>query len=137
MGQQQILLIVLAIILVGIAILTGLFIFKAQVRSSNIDALITDLNNLGAMAYQFRIRYSSTGGSENSYLGFNEYFNSLPSGMRVNYTGQYTIPHLEEDFVILQGTSFSQQEGDESLKRWLKVDAEGNFEVFSRDPLED
>ena len=56
MGQQQLLLIILGVIIVGIAIAVGLSLFSAQSVQSNSDAIINDLNNLAAQAYQFRIR---------------------------------------------------------------------------------
>ncbi|MCX5729611.1 MAG: hypothetical protein NTZ28_12390, partial [Nitrospirae bacterium] len=61
MGQQQLLLIILGVIIVGIAIAVGLSLFSAQSVQSNRDAIINDLNNLAAQAYQYRIRPTSMG----------------------------------------------------------------------------
>ncbi|MDH4188320.1 MAG: hypothetical protein OEV08_15125 [Nitrospira sp.] len=43
MGQQQILLIVLTVVLVGIAIVVGTQLFRAQAADSNLDAVCADL----------------------------------------------------------------------------------------------
>ena len=53
MGQQQILLIVLGIIIVGIAIVVGLDNFQSKAVQANRDAVIIDLNYLAsdALAY--------------------------------------------------------------------------------------
>lgn len=70
MGQQQLLLIILGVIIVGIAIAVGLSMFSAQNVQANRDAIINDLNNLAANAYQYYIRPSSMGGGSNSYTGW-------------------------------------------------------------------
>jgi len=67
MGQQQLLLIILGVIIVGIAIAVGLSLFSAQSVESNRDALINDLNNLNANAYQFYIRPISMGGGGGAF----------------------------------------------------------------------
>jgi len=84
MGQQQLLLIILGVIIVGIAIAVGLSLFSAQSVQSNRDAIINDLNNLAAQAYQFRIRPTSMGGGQGNYTCF-----SIPTKMRTNENGTY------------------------------------------------
>ena len=86
MGQQQILLIVLSVILVGIAIAVGITMFRAQARNSNLDGIISDLNNLGNMAYQYKIRPTGMMGGGGFYDGFDEentgYYANLPEEMQ-------------------------------------------------------
>ena len=67
MGQQQLLLIVLGVIVVGIAVVVGINLFNANAVSSNRDAVVSDLNNLGAMAQQFYKKPISMGGGGNSF----------------------------------------------------------------------
>src|SRR5512137_2051511 len=86
MGQQQLLLIILGVIIVGIAIAVGLSLFSAQSVQSNRDAIINDLNNLAAQAYQYRIRPTSMGGGQGSYDSF-----TIPSKMRTNENATYTV----------------------------------------------
>jgi hypothetical protein len=85
MGQQQLLLIILGVIIVGIAIAVGLSLFSAQSIQSNRDAIINDLNNLAAQAYQYRIRPTSMGGGQGDYSSF-----SIPTKMRTNENATYT-----------------------------------------------
>ena len=66
MGQQQIMLIILGVIVVGVSIAVGIAQFGSQSVSSNKDGLTNDLNNLSANAYQFKILPSSMGGGGNS-----------------------------------------------------------------------
>ena len=84
MGQQQLLLIILGVIIVGIAIAVGLSLFTAQSIQSNRDAIINDLNNLAAQAYQFRIRPVSMGGGQGDYSTY-----VIPTKMRTNENATY------------------------------------------------
>lgn len=70
MGQQQILLIVLSIILVGIAIIVGISMFKSYSITAHQDMLMIDIINLSSLAYQYRIRPSSLGGGNGSFENF-------------------------------------------------------------------
>jgi hypothetical protein len=85
MGQQQLLLIILGVIIVGIAIAVGLSLFTAQSIQSNKDAIINDLNNIAAQAYQYRIRPASMAGGNGSYANF-----VIPSKMASNENATYT-----------------------------------------------
>lgn len=86
MGQQQLLLIVLGVIIVGIAIVVGINLFNANAVSANRDAVISDLNNLAAFAHQYYIRPTAMGGGGNSFLHF-----AMPTGFDNNANGTYTI----------------------------------------------
>ena len=70
MGQQQLLLIVLGVIIVGIAIVVGINLFNANSVSANRDGVTSDLNNLAAIAHQYYIRPTAMGGGGQSYAGF-------------------------------------------------------------------
>ena len=70
MGQQQLLLIVLGVIIVGIAIAVGISMFKSNAQSSNRDQVINDLNNLAAKAEQFWRKPTSMAGGGQSFAGF-------------------------------------------------------------------
>lgn len=107
MGQQQILLIVLSVILVGIAIAVGITMFRAQAVQSNLDAIIADLNNLGAMAYQYHMRPTSMGGGQGTYVGF-----AIPANMAENENGEYDIlgtPTAES--IVIRGWNDTHSHG--------------------------
>lgn len=70
MGQQQLLLIVLGVIIVGIAIAVGLAAFKSEAGSSNRDNLVTDLERLGETAQQYYREPSSMNGGARNFMGF-------------------------------------------------------------------
>ena len=85
MGQQQLLLIILGVIIVGIAIAVGLSLFSAQSIESNKDAMVNDINNINAHAYQYFIRPVSMGGGGGSFTGY-----KIPTKMSSNDNATYS-----------------------------------------------
>src|SRR5258707_3965301 len=85
MGQQQLLLIILGVIIVGIAIAVGITMFSSSSVQANKDAIVNDLNNLAADAYQYRIRPTTMGGGAGSYGGY-----KVPTKLQTNENGTYT-----------------------------------------------
>lgn len=69
MGQQQLLLIVLGVIIVGIAVVVGINVFTASAASSNRDAVIADLTTIGSMAQGYYRKPGALGGGCNSFDG--------------------------------------------------------------------
>ena len=67
MGTQQILLIVLSVIIVGIAVAVGITMFNAQATNSNRQAIMSDMNNLAASALAFYKTPVSHGGGGGSW----------------------------------------------------------------------
>ncbi len=72
MGQQQLLLIVLGVIIVGIAIVVGINLFNAQAEESAKDALISTGTNLGSMAQQYYKKPEAMGGGNSAFDGFGD-----------------------------------------------------------------
>jgi len=70
MGQQQLLLVVLGVIIVGIAIVVGINVFVSSAASSNRDALVTSLSTLGSMAQEFYRRPTALGGGSSTFTGW-------------------------------------------------------------------
>jgi len=67
MGQQQLLLIVLGVIIVGIAVVVGINVFTASASAANRDAVISDMTNLAAMAQQHYRKPGALGGGGNAF----------------------------------------------------------------------
>jgi Tfp pilus assembly protein PilE len=63
MGTQQILLIVLSVIIVGIAVSVGITMFNQQAFNSNRNACISDLNMFASQAQAFYKTPESHGGA--------------------------------------------------------------------------
>ncbi len=106
MGQQQLLLIILGVIIVGIAIAVGITMFSAGSVQSNKDAIINDLNNLAANAYQHRIRPASMGGGGGAYdasLGGQAY--TIPTKLLTNENASYVATVGGPDAITFVATS--------------------------------
>lgn len=100
MGQQQLLLIILGVIIVGIAIAVGLTMFTAQSVGSNQDAIIADMTNLAANAYQYRISPTTMGGGGGNYTGY-----VVPPSLATNENGSYTVGTADASSITFTGVS--------------------------------
>lgn len=110
MGQQQLLLIILGVIVVGIAVAVGITMFQDNAVSANRDAVVNDLVNLAARAQQFYRRPTSLGGGQNSFLGLNtngiSKLVNVPVGSSSwgNANGTYAISSAVDSMVVILGT---------------------------------
>jgi hypothetical protein len=84
MGQQQLLLIVLGVIVVGIAVVVGINLFNASAEEANKDGIVSDCTNLGAMAQQYYKKPLSMGGGANAFTGW-----VIPTGLVTTANGGY------------------------------------------------
>lgn len=99
MGQQQLLLIVLGVIVVGIAVVVGINLFNANAVSANRDGVVSDLNNLGAMAQQFYKKPTSMGGGGNAFTGNGNTF-VLPVELDTTANGNYVAAVIAQSVTI-------------------------------------
>ena len=100
MGQQQILLVIVGVIIVGLAIAVGIALFGAQSVASNRDAMITDLQHISLLAYQYRITLRTMAGGQGDYSLF-----VIPSQMTSNSSGTYSITDAQPNTLTLQAVS--------------------------------
>ncbi len=84
MGQQQLLLIVLGVIIVGIAVVVGINVFTAQSEESAKDAIVSDCTTLGAMAQQYYRKPTAMGGGGNTFTGW-----TIPTNLASTANGTY------------------------------------------------
>jgi Tfp pilus assembly protein PilE len=70
MGQQQLLLIVLGVIIVGIAVVVGINVFTASSANANREAVVADLTNLASLAQQYYRKPTALGGGNNAFTGW-------------------------------------------------------------------
>ena len=88
MGQQQLLLIVLGVIIVGIAVVVGINVFTASSANANRDAVISDLTTLAAMSQQFYRKPVAMGGGGNTFNGGAGW--TIPGTLQSTANGSYT-----------------------------------------------
>jgi len=100
MGQQQLLLIVLGVIIVGIAIVVGINLFTANAIESNRNGVISDLSNLGAMAQQYYKRPTTYSGGGNTFTGW-----TLDANLDTTGHGTYALT-VNAQSVTIVGTGY-------------------------------
>ncbi len=106
MGQQQILLIIVGIILVGIAVAVGITMFKDQAKISSTDALLKDMNYLAWMAVQQYMRAGNMSGWAREYPSDIDVGDLAPSWTGgANDNGTYTVEWQNADEIVIKGTS--------------------------------
>jgi hypothetical protein len=105
MGQQQLLLIILGVIVVGIAVAVGITMFKDNAVSANRDAVTNDLVNLASRAQQYYRRPAALGGGEGKFDGLTDIkqLTSMPGGKNPNGTYTFT-PGTGNGPVVIKGT---------------------------------
>lgn len=94
MGQQQLLLIVLGVIIVGIAVVVGINVFTASSVNSNRDAVIADLTTLASMAQQYYRKPIAMGGGGQSFdasTGTGGTAWAIPAQLKSTANGHYTL----------------------------------------------
>jgi len=99
MGQQQLLLIVLGVIIVGIAVVVGINVFTASSVTSNKDAVSSDLLNLGSLAQQYYRKPVAMGGGGTSFTGW-----AIPSTLQTTGNGSYAATITNSQSVSIVGT---------------------------------
>jgi hypothetical protein len=88
MGSQQLLLIVVGLVLIGIAIAVGMTMFADQATSENRDNLANDLAHFGSIARSYYRKPTSFGGGGYSFKGLTmSRITSKPS----NDNGTYSL----------------------------------------------
>ena len=107
MGQQQLLLIVLGVIIVGIAVVVGINLFNANAEEAAKDGVVSDCTNLGAMAQQHYKKPASMGGGGNTFDGSGPSGGvswDVPAQLATTANGVYTVAAIAPNQVDILGT---------------------------------
>ena len=107
MGQQQLLLIVLGVILVGVAVVLGIQYFGVGAEEGAKDELVAHSITIGANAQQWFKKPVSMGGGGNSFTGnggFQAQFTDNLIGLHASTNGTYEVTTETATNVIIEGT---------------------------------
>jgi len=72
MGQQQLLLIVLGTIIVGVAVVVGINMFTTGAINAERDALLQDVNNVASTAASYWRKPAALGGGNRTFVGVSD-----------------------------------------------------------------
>ncbi|MBM2839552.1 MAG: hypothetical protein HW412_80 [Bacteroidetes bacterium] len=108
MGQQQLLLIILGVIVVGIAVAVGITMFQDNAVSANRDAVTNDLVNLASRAQQYYRRPTALGGGQGDFDGLTLIkLTSKP----INPNGTYALTSAAAQTAVIEG--FGTENGND------------------------
>ncbi len=113
MGQQQLLLLILAAGVVGMAIVAGMNLFASSSVQANQEAVIHDLMNIAARAQAWYRRPVAMGGGGRNFAGLNGNLSRInfPSS---NANGSYNVSGGDAATCTITGTGLEDGNGDGS-----------------------
>ncbi|MCK4359443.1 MAG: hypothetical protein KAW92_12020 [Candidatus Cloacimonetes bacterium] len=129
MGTQQILLVVLSVIIVGVAVAVGITMFGTQAENANRQAVLGDLQNFGSSAMGFYKTPTGMGGGGSGTPGFAlaalcKYIGFTTGGLYSNDNGGYTLTRTSATVIKIVGLGTEVgQDGSGKVKATLTVTA--------------
>ncbi|MCC5913067.1 MAG: hypothetical protein JJU46_01720 [Balneolaceae bacterium] len=107
MGQQQLLLVILVTIIVGIATVVAINTFGSAADSANVDAVRQDMLSIAASSQQFYMRPDMLGGGGRSFDGIEftdfSFAGTVDGTNAFNDNGRYEISTTAEGSYTLIG----------------------------------
>ena len=103
MGQQQLLLVVLGLVVVSIAIGLANQLFDTHAEDSNLDSIASELVNLGTLAQQYFNKPSGMGGGNQSFMNW-----VIPAELDTTTSGIYEITTEQNQLIIISGSPLPQ-----------------------------
>ena len=98
MGQQQLLLVVLSVIIVGISIVVGINMFGESALQANQDAVMQDVMTIATRAQEWYRKPAMMGGGGRSFSGMNLDTLNFPGS---NPNGTYALSSINAgDFTV-------------------------------------
>lgn len=128
MGQQQLLLVILGVIIVGIAITVGLTMFKANAAESSRTAIINDLGYFAMRARQTYFKPRNLAGTDHDFTGIT--LNMLTT-LSQNENGRYYIESSTKDELILIGVGKIVVHNDTIRIRMRINEAQNKIEIIN------
>lgn len=126
MGQQQLIIIVLIALLVGLSVSVGLRYMSANNQSREVDLIMQQMNTIVGEAKQYALKPRSLAGGEGSFHGF------IPDNILLNTDRVRISFTVGSDWILMQG--YGSVEGwdgknpvqviaqySETEKRWTSV----------------
>ena len=120
MGQQQLLLLVLGIVIVGLAVVVGIQAFSENQKKANADAMVMDGLRIASDTQAWMLKPEAFGGGGNNLDNWlNIEFSDLgyeedASDNYVNLNGTYSITGVAGE-VNIEGESATGSNGDNNL----------------------
>jgi len=124
LGQQQLLMIVLAIIIVGIAIAVSIELFRSNAIESKRDILVNECSNLASIAISYYKKPREMGGGGKTFTGW-----QVPNSMVQTVNGSY-LAEVTAQQITITGTGTEVVTGNDSIKVQTIVTANNYYSVI-------
>ena len=124
MGQTQLFLVVLGMMLIGIAIYVGVSMFSANTIEDSRNAIIVDLQNFAARAIAYYWKPTTQGGGGKSFAGISM---SHVYPMDENVNARYFIESAQDDQCIIDGVGKVVTTNGDSIRVRIRVTTERNI----------
>ena len=124
MGTNQLLLVVLGMMLVGVAIYVGVSMFSANTVEATRNAIILDLGNFAARANAYYWKLAVQGGGGKSFAGITM---SQIYPMNENVNARYFIENVENDQCTITGVGKVVTTNGDSIRVRIRVTTQRNI----------
>jgi hypothetical protein len=124
MGQSQLLLVVLGVLLIGTAIYVGVSMFSANKVEESRNAIIVDLQNFAARANAYFLKPTTQGGGGKSFANI---CISHVFPMDENANARYQIVSAQEDQCIIAGVGKTVASNGDSIRVQIRVTTQRNI----------
>jgi len=111
LGQQQLLLIVLGLVVIAIAVVIGMSLFRAHAINSKRDILTNETIDMAAQAISYYKRTREFGGGGKSFIGW-----QIPPQLQNTINGSYVIDQINKDEVVIIATGTEVVTGNDSIQ---------------------
>ncbi|GJQ31414.1 MAG: hypothetical protein HBSAPP04_02530 [Ignavibacteriaceae bacterium] len=111
MGQQQLLLIALGVIIVGIAVVTGINLFQQNSDENKKYQMIAECTTLAGMAQNYYMTPIPMGGGGKSFVGW-----VIPQTLDTTEDAIYRIVSASQSQVTISATDRAISTGDDTIK---------------------
>ncbi|MCH7963977.1 MAG: hypothetical protein IH852_08560 [Bacteroidetes bacterium] len=118
MGQQQLLLVLLGIVVVGVAIVVAINLFRGNAIDRKREILINESHNIGSIAIAFYKKPRMMGGGGKRFTGW-----TIPSSLVATVNGSYTA-QVSPDNIVIIGTGTEVVTDNDSIKVQTVVTAD-------------
>ncbi len=124
MGQQQLLLIMLSVIVIGVAIAVGINLFTANAIEQKRNEIINECTLLASEAQLYYRRPVALGGGGKSFVGW-----QIPTSFKITEAGSFEVASVTAEKVIITGTGNEVVTNDDSVKIKMIINKD-NFETI-------
>lgn len=124
MGQTQLFLVVLGMMLIGIAIYVGVSLFSAHTVEDSRNAIIVDLQNFAVHANAYYWKPQAQGGGGKSFIDITM---SQVFPMRENPNAAYHIESAQNDQCVISGVGKVITTNGDSIRVRIRVTTQRNI----------